>query len=398
MKEFPLISVIVPIYNVELYLRECIESILNQCYQELEVILVDDGSTDGCHEICKEYEKLDKRIKLISKENGGVVSARKIGLLAAKGEYIGYVDADDWIDEEMYQKMYEEGIEKGADLICVSSYKIYANGMKEKYRLGLKSGLYDKNDVRKLILPNWIKREKFFEWLVPLQPWRHLCKRELLWNNQLKVDDRIVMGEDIACFFPCYLQTERLCIIDKCLYNYRQRNNSAKTALPEKKNIGYKILYKQICQCIEEFGFIGEVLKQQACFVLYFIMLMASNYLFLENDDSTFPFNVPRHSKVVIYGAGVFGKNIYSSFKEMDICNIQLWVDSDYKKNKNVVTPMKILEEEYDYVLLAVLNAKTRDSIRMELINLGVSEKKIADIDLSLFTYEYLEKILNYIR
>ena len=102
----PLISVLVPIYKIDRYLGICIESLLNQTYKNLEIILVDDGSPDRCPEICDLYASKDERIKVIHKSNGGLVSARKAGLMAAKGEYIGYVDGDDWVGPGFYHSLY----------------------------------------------------------------------------------------------------------------------------------------------------------------------------------------------------------------------------------------------------------------------------------------------------
>ena len=96
----PLISIIVPIYNVELYLRRCLDSVLNQTYTNLEIILVDDGSPDGCPQICDEYAAKDKRIAVIHKENGGLSDARNAGLDICKGKYISFIDSDDWVDEK----------------------------------------------------------------------------------------------------------------------------------------------------------------------------------------------------------------------------------------------------------------------------------------------------------
>lgn len=103
----PVISVIVPIYNVEKYLPRCIESILNQSFKEFELILVDDGSSDNSGKICDIYAEKDERVKVIHKENGGVSSARNVGIKAVNGEYIGFVDPDDYIDREMYKNLYE---------------------------------------------------------------------------------------------------------------------------------------------------------------------------------------------------------------------------------------------------------------------------------------------------
>ena len=125
----PKISVIVPVYNVEKYLRKCIESILNQTFREFELILVDDGSTDSSGKICDEYALKDSRIKVIHKENGGASSARNAGLDVAKGEYIGFVDSDDWIEMDMYGELYRLIKENNTDIsVCginnIKRYKI----------------------------------------------------------------------------------------------------------------------------------------------------------------------------------------------------------------------------------------------------------------------------------
>ena len=112
----PEISVIVPVYNVEPYLRQCIESIQNQTFQDLEIILVDDGSTDGSGKICREYEKNDQRIRVIHKVNGGLGDARNVGLDVAQGGYIGFVDSDDFIDADMYELLYKNAISHKADI------------------------------------------------------------------------------------------------------------------------------------------------------------------------------------------------------------------------------------------------------------------------------------------
>ena len=113
----PLISVIIPVYNIEAYIADCVESIMNQTYQNLQIILVDDGSDDGSGAICNQYADLDQRIEVIHQPNKGLVSARKNGLKRAKGDYIGFVDGDDYIETEMYERLLEEMQKSNADFI-----------------------------------------------------------------------------------------------------------------------------------------------------------------------------------------------------------------------------------------------------------------------------------------
>lgn len=110
------ISIIIPVYNVERYLEKCIDSILQQTFKDIEVVLVNDGSQDQCGEICDRYKQKDNRIKVVHKENGGVASARNAGLKIATGEWIGWVDADDWIEPDMFNYLIENAIVYGADI------------------------------------------------------------------------------------------------------------------------------------------------------------------------------------------------------------------------------------------------------------------------------------------
>ena len=130
----PLISVIVPVFKVEQYLDECVQSIINQTYKNLEIILVDDGSPDRCPEMCDEYARQDSRIKVIHKPNGGLSSARNAGIDIARGEYIGFVDSDDYIAHDMYEKLYKafEGTEKIFAVKC--KYKRLAEGKLQPHK------------------------------------------------------------------------------------------------------------------------------------------------------------------------------------------------------------------------------------------------------------------------
>ena len=122
------ISVIVPVYNVERYLKRCIESIINQTYKDLEIILVDDGSTDSSGNICDEYKKIDKRISVIHKKNGGLSDARNEGLKVVTGTYIAFVDSDDFLDLDMYEYMQKNIEKENADIVICGTKIDYDNG------------------------------------------------------------------------------------------------------------------------------------------------------------------------------------------------------------------------------------------------------------------------------
>lgn len=128
----PLISVIVPVYNVEQYLDKCVESIVNQTYKNLEILLVDDGSPDGCPVMCDEWAKKDERIKVIHKENGGLSSARNTGLDNCTGRYVGFIDSDDWIDLKFFETLYNNLMEDDSDISVVGVWKVYEDGMQSQ--------------------------------------------------------------------------------------------------------------------------------------------------------------------------------------------------------------------------------------------------------------------------
>ena len=117
----PLFSIIIPVYNVEKYLNKCVDSVLNQTFTDFEVILVDDGSPDNCPAICDSYAEKDKRVRVIHKQNGGLICARKSGLEAARGDYIGFVDSDDWIEENMYE-LFADMIKKYSPDMVLSDF------------------------------------------------------------------------------------------------------------------------------------------------------------------------------------------------------------------------------------------------------------------------------------
>ena len=127
----PKVSVVVPIYNVEQYLPQCVDSLLSQTLQEMEIVLVDDGSPDGCPELCDRYAAQDSRVKVVHKPNGGLISARIAGVNAATAPYVGFVDADDFAAPHMFETLYRAASENEADLVCCSFYSYWNSGKTE---------------------------------------------------------------------------------------------------------------------------------------------------------------------------------------------------------------------------------------------------------------------------
>ncbi len=217
-------SIVVPIYNVARYLEKCVDSILNQTYENFEVILVDDGSTDKSSYMCDAFAKKDTRIIVIHKKNGGLVSARKAGAEVAKGEYIICVDGDDWIDNS-YLEVFESCInKKKPDIVCCGYYLAYDDGRNIEMNMPMPHGYLADRELIKNIYPYLIedKANKYF----PPSLWAKAYKRELYVTNQMSVPNNISIGEDHACTKPCIRQAKSMYVLDDCLYYYRQNQAS----------------------------------------------------------------------------------------------------------------------------------------------------------------------------
>lgn len=214
-----LFSVVVPVYNVERFLPECLESIINQSFEDYELILIDDGSSDSSSQICDEYQKRDERIKVIHKTNEGVSIARQVGVATCSGKYVTFVDSDDWIDNDFLLSFYNVIKKHSPDIICCN----YVDSTGKNYSLKLPSGLYKKDKIISDIYPLLIHGDscEYF----PGMLWAKVFKRELYRLYEVK-DVKIVMGEDGACVRPCVYNSNSMYILNKCLYTYRINTES----------------------------------------------------------------------------------------------------------------------------------------------------------------------------
>ena len=188
----PLISVIVPVYRIERYIGICIESILDQTYKNLEIILVDDGSPDRCPEICDLYASKDSRIVVIHKENGGLVSARKAGILASHGEYIGVVDGDDRIGRGYYMSLFSAISESGADA-AVAGFTRDLFSKSQVILNALPSGTYE-GEALSGLYKQMLSCGKFHSYGITTYLWNKLFRREYIFECQLNVDDGMSAG------------------------------------------------------------------------------------------------------------------------------------------------------------------------------------------------------------
>lgn len=379
--EQPLISVIVPIYGIERYIGICIESILNQTYQKLEVILVDDGSPDRSPELCDLYARKDGRIKVVHKENGGLVSARKAGLQASTGQYVGYVDGDDWIEPQFYASLVKAMLEFDADIV-VSGMSRDLFSTSSKIYSKIPAGNYEGERLIKL-KQNMLTFGKFSRIGISTYVWNKLFKREMLLPYQMEVDESISIGEDAAVTYPYLMACDRVSVVDNCLYHYRQREDSMlkKTSTYQKEAAGLKKLYAYLTDTAQKYPAEWNLQNQIIDFVLG-ISIMRSGGVVKEIQDEFSPYNeVFYGADIVVYSAGTFGQQLMRRIEENQYCRVIGWVDVDYKEYRRCcldVDPVESIDSmAFDYVLVATVDGVMADRIKEKLLWRGIPEGKI---------------------
>jgi len=218
------ISVIVPIYNAAQYLEQCLDSIVAQTLEDIEIILIDDGSTDGSAEICKKYLS-DSRVTYYYKENEGLAAARDDGMIRAKGEYIGFVDADDWLKAEMYEKMYNAAKSNDSDIVFCNCQQnedgyIFTPEMPE--------GAYGRDEIKEQILPKtlaYISKDgskRAIRWC----NWLRIYKTETLNKNGIRFDRRLRRSQDLQLTYESTLVAQNYYCIAEPLYHNRVVHDS----------------------------------------------------------------------------------------------------------------------------------------------------------------------------
>ena len=220
----PRISIIVPVYNNERYLDTCVQSILAQTFMDFELLLVDDGSGDKSGSICDNYARLDKRVRTIHKKNGGVALARIMAFDLAVGEYVSFIDADDWIETDMYEKMYASVEKHGAEVVICNRKLEWSSGKTEKVLLPFDSGLYSGVEVMREFRERFIynietKKEGVTGFLCD-----KLFKKELLANNKQYVKKDVNWGEDQLWSYPSIFDANSIYFCAECFYHYRQHS------------------------------------------------------------------------------------------------------------------------------------------------------------------------------
>jgi glycosyltransferase involved in cell wall biosynthesis len=408
--------------------------VLKQTYSNIEIILVNDGSSDGSLAICESYAEEDNRCVVINKENGGVTSARKVGVKASTGSYICFVDCDDWLDENAIELLVNEVRFHSADIV-ISGYinELEEGGSEEKYG-ALEEGVYDEERQDEL------QSRMFYlgvveGWGIWPTLWAKLYRKQLIKDSLEMVDERIFYGEDAACLFPACLRADKVAVIRKAAYHYRALSATSVSAKRNKAlldNMYY--LYEYLFEIFAKQKNCGLLMQQLSNYMVS-IMNHAGSLLFhipyhlqeiewtrpqvtewqnkyfelqgkidagLKNNECVrlqpvkwvFPFyEIGNASKIILYGAGTVGKSYYYQLAGQSKIKVVAWVDQNAEKTEGLITIEQIKNYEYDYIIIALKKANLISSIIEQLVKNGVERDKIIWVKPVEVTDWYVENI-----
>ena len=361
------VSVIVPVYNVELYIRECLESIISQTYDNLDIILVDDGSTDQSGKICDEYAAFDSRIKVIHKKNGGLVSARKAGVEEAEGEYVVVVDSDDWIEPKEVEYVVSVFEQYDCDMLIMGFIKEYPS-FSEIRIPSIPNRYYSQIELESEIGAFLKKQEEFFSPICTVSLCTKAFKKDFYRFYQLRVDEKICIGEDYAVFFPMLKNARSIVVSDHYFYHYRVRNTSIMQSSLYEDMDKLRLLLattKNIVAEKDNNGIWNQLLFQYS---VNYLLLISPN-LFLSQDGFVLYPEIKKNERIALYGRGTYGQKL----KEV----LSQYVIIEDVFDRETINEMVNNQERYQHIVLAITIGKSLKSIIEELIQFGMPKEKI---------------------
>jgi glycosyltransferase involved in cell wall biosynthesis len=380
-----LISIVVPVYGVEDYIAECIESLLAQRYRNLEIIVVDDGSPDRSAEICEAYAAHDRRIRIVRKPNGGLVSARKAGVAVATGEYLGFVDGDDWVGSDFFECLHEHAASARADLVISGHVRDFF-GKREVIPPRTALGAYDREGVLEALLPVAIYNGVFFQHGVSTYVWNKLFRRSAAAPFVRDINEEIVMGEDAALTYPYLAASSRVCVCGPASYFYRQRSNSIVKSVPhlEREYQRLSALFRYLKQRFEGLG-PRAAIAQQLKHYFYAQVLVRSGAVVEAPDGSDWLIPFPklvRGQRIVVYSSGSFGQHVVGAMRRLRRFELVGWIDEDDDESQRSGLPVTSVDSiaglDFDLVLIAAIDSQYGEAVARRLQGKGVHRAKIS--------------------
>ncbi len=378
-----LLTVVVSVYNTAQYLSKCIESIIHQKYKNLEVVLINDGSTDGSGEICDSFLQIDGRIRVFHRKNQGLVSSRKLGVELAQGDLITFVDSDDWIESDMYTQMIAAYMEFEPDL--VTSGLTIVNDNKVNYEIDrMPEGLYELEDIKKKLIPRMMYDEQAGKRAITSSVCNKIYKVDLLKKIIFDLDESITYGEDAAITYLYTARASKIVVLNNSWYNYIIHSNSMVRHHDVNSFERIYQFYNYLKKKFLELGIWNQMESQVKEYTKVFLFQATQDVfdIFVEEPIYLFPFkHIEKGSRVVIYGAGKVGISYSESLIKSGYARLQGWVDKNYETlttKKHIIEPPDILQNrETDYIVIAIKNKEVASEIQEFLGKLGIAKSKI---------------------
>ncbi len=379
------ISVIVPIYDLAAYLYQCVQSLVEQTYRNLEIILVDDGSTDAALEICEFFRKADSRVQVIAKPNGGLVSARKAGLAHASGDYAFYVDGDDWLDAGCLEAYHDLARRHDVDMVIGGHKREFLGNFSYAHN-ALPTGLYPALRMQEQVLPAMIQAGDFFQHGIRTYSWGKLYRRSLIDALQQRVPDEITFGEDAALVYPAILAAKSIYLSDLTLYNYRHRPNSILQAK------GFT--HAEATRMSRGFGYMAQALgarqdtryaflRQLQAYLCALLIIRHGAYL---GDPLRYrdyqPFGeLEPGSRIALYNSGSFGQHVYRQLRDNPELRCVGWFDRDFRENRllkmDVEDPSALAGTDFDWLVLASFDPAVHAEVAALFVRHGLPQDRI---------------------
>ena len=378
-----MLSVIVPVYNTSEFLPRCLDSILGQSYTDIEIICVDDGSTDESSRVLSEYAERDNRIRVITKDNEGLVRARKTGIENVYGEYCTYVDSDDWIESNMYFEMMEVADTYKPDVVTSGIVRNYGDQRIVFENENTISGLY-RDEALVDLKCNLVDVEHFYRKNIAVNIINKIIKTSLLRKYQLMVPDEISDGEDIVVSYPCILDASSVYVTGKNYYHYVMRTGSITKQLDASDSYRTKVFLDYVDKIFrDKEEAIPTAMRQAEIIKLQERMIKDPLGTFYYKTGVLYPYGqITENAKCIIYGAGSLGEALMSFLRNVPEIEVVGWSDIHPNPSRGIFGPNEIQKREYDFILVGVLLYDVMNDIRANLKELGVPEDKIRYINI----------------
>lgn len=427
-----IISVIIPVYNTEKYLKQTIESILNQTIKWCEFIFVDDGSTDSSMTILKEYGKRDSRIKVLKRsvKDNGSGGARNMGMDAAKGKYLVFLDSDDLFEPEMLEILYKNAETNKADIVVCDSY-IY----KSESQIDVYNGTLNRDYVKRECVYKPIERAEYLFQQDGGAVWNKMFSRNFIFDNKIRFRENINIVDDSEFSYVAVASANRISVMLDRFVHYRRDASGSQTSgyddHPEiiyvpwlylKKNLeerglfdtyrttfhnkvleyirflltnfksleGYEKAYSLLKETgLHQLGLINEnkydfswqkrmISNIYSCSPYEFLFRFTRDNSLYSGFNLSLPYASGGKKRVLIYGAGECGREIVKKFKTEKKIEMVSWHDKNYMNSgDDIESPDSIAYKEYDYIFVAVVARDVFCEIKDELIDMGVEKEKI---------------------